>query len=583
VEVELSIPAYIAALNASIHTPPIRTTGGGVKEPESAKMGSEFIPCEPPKFLVKIRNDDGVYGFGFRYGSTLITAVHVMRSMSSSDKQVYLEGPKGKIKLRSETLTKRVPHRDVMFFVLPNEEWSALGSTSCKITNPRENTGIRVYSPGNVTNSVNVSDGTMTKGDRFMLLAHTASTKKGSSGSPIVNSNMEVVGIHLLGGDTYNFGMSLQVLKRPLKGGNKKEKESREADKRKMWEVRYDEERAQEWAKIIEQKYGVQASADFMDDYQWYYDHLGEVSEDDAYSFFSDPEGYELTDSFFRDNRDWRDAIGEATYRDDEEVGSIGTFKIDSIDQMVARLRKRVVDQDKIPRIVDESTRRHLEHIEDLEIKNRNQADIIERMVADHRKQQSESNAERQRLMDLLKLKREDEEKRLAEVQAKRDEMMAEVKALDEEAKAQEKAYKAAQAAAKRKREEVAKYVTENGKKVKFNDPEKRALVPSPELHAELSVGVAQVLLSNKAKSDLNVMMDAASTDLKDSGSTLESAPVTNTTPETRESTVGEPLRSSETESSASAQPEANQIAQPKSKPKKRGKGSKGQSGSTPN
>jgi len=153
-------------------------------------------------------------GFGFRTTvkgrSVIVTTCHGLQSLLG--KEVMLAGPSGQIKMPPNSIYAKFPGLDVVCLEFSNVVYTTLGVKSLKIAAPGVGSPIHVhgYMDGQRVRSIGVIAGLVRKSAaRFK---HTASTVEGFSGSPVLNTTGQVVGMHLRGNITYNEAVALNWL-----------------------------------------------------------------------------------------------------------------------------------------------------------------------------------------------------------------------------------------------------------------------------------------------------------------------------------------------------------------------------------
>lgn len=178
------------------------------------------------------------YGGGARVtiqdnANTLVTSTHLFEALQSTGHQIMLRRYQvinGKTTITDVTLDKSWPvtfwsHRsdlDQVHIKVPENAWSQLGTKTLQLADKAlvgaPISAIWVSRFGNVYKS----HGVLSKNeDQPLMLAHTASTKTGSSGFPILNAKGKIVGVvsHGFKDKQYNVLSSIALHKQrtPLK------------------------------------------------------------------------------------------------------------------------------------------------------------------------------------------------------------------------------------------------------------------------------------------------------------------------------------------------------------------------------
>lgn len=584
IEIELGAGPYLNMLTYIMSNIPTRTSGDVKRVEEAAIPGSIKRPCHMPDFMVRMVCMNGsFYGFGFRYKLNLVVPAHVVRGLVNAKTDIYIEGRCSKIKLREEIGAARYPMRDLALFTLQNKEWGAIGVASAKLGNLRKNSTVKVYSPGISPGSINVATGQTMTGGKYLEFYHTCSTTEGSSGSPVLDVNNNVVGIHLgsENAGTINFGLAITILKKPpvislpprpvktvtdgiptyfdQKPQGDKREESSERDRNEMWEYEFDAEQAEVHYRAIAAKYGKQAGADFLEDYYEYFERYNELyaDEDDdqsVYSRGSDPERFLIRDSFTSLLK-WRDFDWE-TLR-----GSMEEANKPVILHAINQLNQPVLDYNKVTRVPSEELKFEIQRAQALEAENKQiAAKLSEMLSANEALQKSLDEARNDKLKEAQEL-RLAEAKRLAENEAKMKLLKQRKKELKDMAAKLLEEEKAVN--------EELLVAGKDAKRVKFADPEPILLKEDPlepELLAKADAALKEVYV---ARSKVESISEKDSSCLKASESTSGSAPLI-TVPEKSESIDGTIPSKSLTTSSKSEEAAKGQEAKLSKKQRKK-------------
>lgn len=164
-----------------------------------------------------------VLGCYFRYEDYLVTAGHVANNISSSAANVYLasfveiknsgtwrvDRRCSKVSNDMFDLDNNLYMHDADVFVarLDPKVWAKIGITKVKVKNSKYN--LLVNAVG-VQNEILMSSSGSTKpGSGVVELHHTASTRKGFSGSPLF-SGQAVVGLHVAGSSGHNVAIRIE-------------------------------------------------------------------------------------------------------------------------------------------------------------------------------------------------------------------------------------------------------------------------------------------------------------------------------------------------------------------------------------
>lgn len=541
IEIELGVGPYLNMLTYMMNSLPKRTNGEVKRVEEAAIPRSILRPCHMPDFMVRMVVEDGTfYGYGFRFKLNLVVAAHVMRELSKSKQTPYLEGKCSRIKLREDVGAARYPMRDLALFTLQNKEWGAIGVTSAKIGNLRKNSTVRVFSPGISPGSMNVSSGQTIMGRKLLEFYHTCSTENGASGSPVVDSSNNVVGIHLGSEEegVINYGLSIAILKKPpiivvpprprktiidgvptyfdQKIHSDKKEESSERDRNEMWEYEFDADAAEIHYRAIAAKYGKQAGAEFLEDYYEYFERYNELEEDyeddgmSVYSRATEPERFLIRDSFTSQLK-WRDLDWDTLHIDGEEANK--TAMIEAISQ----LKQPVLDYNNVTRVPSEELKLEIQRAQALELENKKiAAKLSELLSANEALHKSLDEARNEKLKEAQEL-RLAEAKRLAENLANMEILRQKKKEIKE---------RAAKLLEEEKTiNEELLVATKAAKRVKFVDPEPIVLEEDPEeplLLAKADKALTDVYI---ARSKVEAISEKESSCLKASGSTSGSVP----------------------------------------------------------
>lgn len=199
---------------------PVRELGGQLMEylysaaassvftsqPEAMMRSSALTPCQWPDGVVILHTSSGVskledFGCGFRATvkigeerhDVLLTCRHVLTSLGELER----------LTLRYKGKDLRVPYcesdirfhhgLDLVAISVPKGVWSVLGVKSLRIGDVREQDILSVYTP--TGSGFSRARGLPTKRSQFTF-SHSASSLRGSSGSPVMNNRGRVVGIH---------------------------------------------------------------------------------------------------------------------------------------------------------------------------------------------------------------------------------------------------------------------------------------------------------------------------------------------------------------------------------------------------
>lgn len=213
------------ALNVKLVTPSIQIE-------EMAMPGSALCASvRRPVGAIMVANEDTelmAVGCFFRYKDWLVTAKHVANQVSSGLADVYLAPPEVTSRGSTKLNLKQVVHvdksrfeldenlfsnqsLDVFVMKLTAKEWTKLNLNTVhlkKATRYKQT----ISSAGYVNGVLQSGSGTTGKVKHTnFLLAHTASTLPGFSGSPIF-SGSSVVGVHISGSKSENWLVRMEVV-----------------------------------------------------------------------------------------------------------------------------------------------------------------------------------------------------------------------------------------------------------------------------------------------------------------------------------------------------------------------------------
>lgn len=173
---------------------PVKTKQQGSVE-EMAVPGHPKEPAKLHPAIVKIVAGGTIVGLGTRIGNRLVTSRHVLKGITGH--KVFLVANE-----KETPLLKEWPcsldggsDLDVVGVDVPSGIWALLKVKAAKLARPRSGDVISVHGH-NDFNVACVSYGTIKPSNKLFLFRHTASTKRGDSGSPIVTGSGKVVGVH---------------------------------------------------------------------------------------------------------------------------------------------------------------------------------------------------------------------------------------------------------------------------------------------------------------------------------------------------------------------------------------------------